>query len=281
MSYIYLSLYKSHQIVVMDNFHQRQIQGNKNLARGVFYDLDTLGKYIFLTQKAEKLTSALYKITDFINDAEPLKWELRKAGLDFLGVMISSDSINGEIASYKANFIDKITALLNVSFIGSYVSKMNFSILKDEYVSLKTMILETQRSSLASDDLSISKEEIYLLTTGQKAQYIGHNIKDIHKGHTNKTSKGHIEIKVPQSLRGFGNRAKDSQSVAERDKRKSLIIDFIKVSGDVSIKDILKNASFARGLSSKTIQRELTAMVLSGTLEKNGERRWSRYFIKK
>jgi hypothetical protein len=38
-------------------------------------------KDTFVSLKAEKLASALYLVSDFLSDAEPLKWQLRVRGL--------------------------------------------------------------------------------------------------------------------------------------------------------------------------------------------------------
>ena len=39
---------------------------------------------LFILQKAEKITAALYLITDLIKDEEPFKWRLRDAAMHFL-----------------------------------------------------------------------------------------------------------------------------------------------------------------------------------------------------
>lgn len=57
-------------------------------------------------------------------------------------------------------------------------------------------------------------------------------------------------------------------------KRTSLILEFVRKHKNVSIKDISK---VIRGFSEKTIQRELTALIQQGLVEKRGERRWSIY----
>jgi len=44
----------------------------------------------------------------------------------------------------------------------------------------------------------------------------------------------------------------------------------------LTIKDFTKNI---KDCSEKTIQRELLAMVAKGVLKKEGERRWSKYFL--
>ena len=50
----------------------------------------------------------------------------------------------------------------------------------------------------------------------------------------------------------------------------------LKGGAKLTIKDFAKNI---KDCSDKTIQRELISMVTSGVLKKEGERRWSKYFL--
>ena len=58
--------------------------------------------------------------------------------------------------------------------------------------------------------------------------------------------------------------------------REEKILQKIQKSGPVTIKDIAQE--FA-DISEKTIQRELQKMVDRGQIKKEGERRWTKYFI--
>ena len=44
----------------------------------------------------------------------------------------------------------------------------------------------------------------------------------------------------------------------------------------MGIRDI---ASFVIGCSEKTVQRELASLISDGLIKKEGEKRWSRYFV--
>ncbi|MDQ5912238.1 MAG: hypothetical protein QG568_453, partial [Patescibacteria group bacterium] len=61
-----------------------------------------------------------------------------------------------------------------------------------------------------------------------------------------------------------------------KSERQTLILSTIGTRGESSIKDL---TDVIKGCSEKTIQRELIALVDSGSLLKTGERRWSRYSI--
>ena len=65
--------------------------------------------------------------------------------------------------------------------------------------------------------------------------------------------------------------------VDRKDIRRETIVKMLRAKGEITIKDI---SHLVRGVSEKTIQRELLAMVAEGILTKEGERRWSRYLMK-
>lgn len=62
-----------------------------------------------------------------------------------------------------------------------------------------------------------------------------------------------------------------SQAVSDREGQ---VLSIVKQKGSVSIKDI---SQVIKGVSEKTLQRTLLALVECGTLRKEGERRWSTY----
>jgi len=70
--------------------------------------------------------------------------------------------------------------------------------------------------------------------------------------------KGHVSDNLPRS------------------SRKEAVLDVLKTKGPSYIKDI---SSVIRGVSEKTIQRELQALVGEGSVKREGERRWTKYSV--
>ena len=66
-------------------------------------------------------------------------------------------------------------------------------------------------------------------------------------------------------------------SIAPKSDRSKAILEIISANGPSYIKDISK---MFPDVSEKTIQRELSALVQSGALDKKGDRRWTTYSIK-
>jgi Mn-dependent DtxR family transcriptional regulator len=73
------------------------------------------------------------------------------------------------------------------------------------------------------------------------------------------THKGHI---------GHSSKSEDKGG------RQEAIIAILREKGPSFIKDI---STLIRNVSEKTIQRELQALIASGTIKKTGERRWTVY----
>lgn len=69
---------------------------------------------------------------------------------------------------------------------------------------------------------------------------------------------------------------KPQHSVDSKEDRQASIIKLLSKKSGLSIKDFTDTI---HGVSEKTIQRELLAMVASGVLKKEGERRWSTYSL--
>lgn len=87
--------------------------------------------YHLVLSKAHKLSSALYAVTNFMSDRDPLKWRLRCKGLDLLSA-VHNNNFAGVLS-----LIDEAVSLIDIALLTANVSEMNFSLLKQEYFSLR------------------------------------------------------------------------------------------------------------------------------------------------
>jgi len=114
-------------------------RGDVNSKEIIQYDFS-----VFLNRKTEKLTTALYMVTSFLSDTEPLKWKLRGCGIDLLSDMTTvRNSSVSEVENIFADYslaIEEMVSLLEVGVSAKLISEMNFAILKKEYISLKVLI---------------------------------------------------------------------------------------------------------------------------------------------
>jgi hypothetical protein len=307
----------------------------------------------FIVRKAEKLTTALYMVTDIISEKEPMKWKARETGVELLSdIMVMSSSGSSErmtVLRDVAKKIERVVSFLDVAQGTRMMSEMNASVLKKEYTALKDAVMsEWQRTYDNSKHLFAEsffevvpemgettlprKEESVSLIYAPHKPHADHDqnfsrpisAPTVHQGHqgtpkttvtpesvqfpkvthvapslnsADNTTKHHTEalrqnvftpaLPKPATRDGgatFIPRAKVSPTgVIERprqdvgrDDRRKIILALIKQKPALTVKDITKSIP---GVSEKTIQRELFAMVTDGVLTKKGDRRWSTYSL--
>lgn len=267
-------------------------------------------KMAFIAKKTEKLATAIYRVTDFISNDDPLRARMRGKALDLLeGVLrIFHEHLPSSYDAQRRIFHDfaLMDTLLEISHNGSLVSETNFSILADEYRTLLSMVAEECAEGEEGGDVSVSETETDRFSDTHrhavKKDIFKNSIKDKHElsfinerarigeaggslspsTQTRDTTGGKAGdtggVKRVAS-RGYAGRGRTRES-ASRSERRALILDCIrKKGGDVGIKDILEVPEIAGKLSEKTLQRELMGLLEEGKIRKRGERRWSRYFL--
>src|SRR3989344_2189529 len=130
---------------------KKDIQGRSMPSHQVAGGMESFS--ISLGKKCERLATALYLVTSFLPDSEPLKGRLRTLSLDLVrdasrvryGTISSETNVLEEL---RAN-IGETLGLLELALIAGLVSEMNFSILKREYASLRGTI-ESKKASRES-----------------------------------------------------------------------------------------------------------------------------------
>ena len=142
-----------------------------------------------------------------------------------------------------------------------HLSRETAGVLVDEYEAVVERLVGESRHlglSVAPEDLvvpAVAEEPLFaplpsLLSMAQAPT----GIKDIYKGHAKSKNQ------------------KDKESKGQN--RTLLILDLVRKSNGVSIKDISK---VVQNCSEKTIQRELNILIEQGVVKREGERRWSTY----
>jgi hypothetical protein len=133
----------------------------------------------FVVRKAEKLTTALYMVTDIMSDKEPMKWKARETGVELLSdITVSSGSSTSERMSALRNVIKKIeriVSFLDIAQSTRMITEMNASVLKREYIALKDAI-ETEWKRVHDDSKSIFNESFFEVeNTPERALPSGRN----------------------------------------------------------------------------------------------------------
>ncbi len=192
-------------------------------------------------KKTEKLVSALYLITSFFADIEPMKWRLRELGNKLLG------------AKEGKNLAQEITSLLTVAKNSGLISDMNYNIIHKEFSNL------LYSGGDLSDILKIEERS---------------HVEPIIERYTPTISSPVIKDKPYKTEPR--ETPKDGAVALKKNGRQSVILSLLKKQHEIMIKDV---SPLIEGVSEKTIQRELLTLVKNGVLRKEGEKRWSRYSL--
>jgi DNA-binding transcriptional ArsR family regulator len=196
-------------------------------------------------EKALKITEALYRTTELFSDAEPLKWSLRQTALEVLNAapqdLVKIDAL-----------VKGLLLKLELASNGTFISKMNFDVLRREYSNLLSQLMSYRESYQALLDNIVSDIKSPAISD-KKEETAEVASKD-----------GSVERKSAV----YQNKNTD---------RRNVVLAKLKESGPSSVGDIV--GAFGNSLSEKTVQRELNALVISGAVKKEGEKRWRRYFI--
>ncbi len=228
--------------------------------------------HLFLQKKSEKLVSAIYLITGFVSDNEPLKWDLRKVSLSIMSDITALEDVSQIDTDVRLRKIiaeiEKISALLGVSKIAGFVSEMNYVILHEEYHSLS--------SSVSSERINTpQKNFVFSRDFFKEVETLPVPTQEISKGQI-KDKEPNVLYQAPKPLVQKITSQPVTERKPEKNSRRELILNLIKDKREVSIKDVVSHFS---DIGEKTIQRELAVLVATGELKKEGDRRWSKYLL--
>lgn len=201
-------------------------------------------KLVFL--KTEKLTSALYLVTNALSDQEPLKWLLRDKALNFfLAIKFWTEQATAPnspgLWPNELNRLDELVSLLEFSRSLNSVSAINLEVVKNEFSVLKRRILDY-------DGGPIKREEIATPVA--------------------------VKPVLPSSKKTERTELRKQNAELKNQNRRETIVNFLLGKPPQSIKDISRSLP---AVSGKTVQRELSALVEAGKVKREGDRRWSRY----
>jgi len=221
----------------------------------------------FAHTKAERLSTAVHMVTRFMGESEPLRQNLRSESLNLLSRIFileekGKDSIGGIIL--------RLISLLDIAYQTQYISQMNWSVIRSECVAFGAFF-EERKLGLTPDSGTISKgffevEMPKAVTAPASSEVSGRRELTI-KDKTAFKGQKQISKSTPRK----------SPVIKERKNgRREAILKLLKERKKVTVRDL---AEVIPGVSEKTLQRELISLVKSGVLRREGERRWSTYFL--
>ena len=230
---------------------------------------------VYVFKRLEKISQAVHMLGSLLTDNEPAKLRLKE--LSFILIsrgMNLSDSGHTSFDTIKKilSTLAEIYSIFEIIQLSQLMSEMNCRIMKEEIGRL----LNTINSN--NDFLRRNKTYLTKDFFGLDDYKIGETISTTPSQIQKEYYKGQKDIKDSESYSGNVPNRKEVVHVPQEDKnkRQEMILSMLKDNKVLTVKDFSKEI---KGCSEKTIQRELLSLVSSGTLKKEGERRWSRYSI--
>lgn len=198
---------------------------------------------VFIYKKTERLAKAIHLIAPAFADSVSLRNRIDEIAIGLVDAAILSHSAARVALSRE---LLALSSILSIARTGGLLSHMNAELITREAHALLHEVAAYEEPRLFLDEAptlsSIAKKTIS---------------KDPVRSH-----KRHLKDMLLSD-----NKVKD---------RHEAILSVIRNKGKASIKDI---STFIRGVSEKTIQRELLTLIENGIVLKQGVRRWSTYSL--
>ncbi|MDO8523721.1 MAG: DeoR family transcriptional regulator [bacterium] len=184
---------------------------------------------------------------------EPVRSRLRVCALDLISRSASpSELVENGTEKFESRCAEIITILQTANYAG-LISEMNARLICDEYASLASFV-RSHAGKISERSRELQK------STVSEPKTISSPIRHSHKSLLRKFSKS--------------QRTDDKNVLGSLGERKSIILSLFNTKEKISIKDAV---SVIPGVSEKTVQRDLLALVGQGVLVKEGARRWTIY----
>lgn len=276
--------------------YKGQVKDIKNILENKYF-FDRNPKLSVIYKKTEKLTTAIYMITDFFDVQEPLRWELRNKAVALLSFITSRTRGDYAIAGAEqglalaAHMLQEILFPLRVAVQVHLISQMNFSIIKEEYLALSQVIEQCKNDGSLMGDF-LFPEQFFaeggamavMDNTSATARCRADDKRQQNAAEDKHIGQKNIHATFSSTTYQSENKTKNIDTVSrntfskreERVSRQDVIKRLLRSRGALTIKDIL---TVMPQHSEKTVQRELLSLVALGGVRKLGERRWSKYMI--
>jgi hypothetical protein len=246
---------------------------------GAFYERNSRMSYIL--KKTEKITTAIYMVTDFMIDSEPLKKELRTYAILLLSktreLSKKATEPDYSIVEDLKFGSESISSLINLATTIGLVSNMNGGIIVKELEKTSKELIQIYNDRRVSVTTHpgyaniILSEEMFQVSVPEIQAPVR-----IDKGqdYNGQEKSNTVLYKKPETEIAKKENVSKSNTLGIKIARRNDVLNIVKVKGQVSVKDIVL---MLKDISEKTVQRELFSLVKEGVLKKEGEKRWSVY----
>jgi DNA-binding transcriptional ArsR family regulator len=221
------------------------------LIDSLFKDIDDQDKgRVKILKKVIRIAEALYLVSDSISVTESLRTDIRSQGLRLVDLSFSY-AFEGDIVRITEclHVLAKLGWLVHIAHVSNFISRVSAELLHTALSDVRSKLVGVG-GTLPLDYFEQSAE----------VDFVPHSV----------TSR---EDRVRRQQKTSYEKAGAPKNTERRDA----ILSLLRKQSKVNVKDVL---GVVAGVSEKTIQRELLALVDEGILKKEGERRWTLYSLK-
>ena len=215
---------------------------------------------VFIYKKAERLAQAIHLITPSFTGSVFLT---DRTDLIAIGLIDAAILPPNTARTDLSRELLALSSVLSIARTSGILSSMNAELIIHEAHALLYEVA-------AYEEPRLSFDETPTLSSIAKNAFSQEALRRPNQMPRQQSSRG-----TAQKDKGH---IKDTEKVSDSSikDRRDAIMSVIRNKGTASIKDI---STLIRGVSEKTIQRELSALITLGMVNKHGERRWSTYSL--
>jgi len=217
---------------------------------------------VFIYKKAERLAKAIHLIAPAFAESASLRNRMDTIAIGLVDAAILP---SGTARTMLARELLALSSVLSIARTGGLLSAMNVELITHEAHSLLQEVAAYEEPRLFLDEApTLSGIAKKAQAQGAPAHASAAPARSVHsaKGGSASGGKGHVKD--------------TAQADGHIKDRSEAVLSVIRNKGKASIKDL---STVIRGVSEKTIQRELLALIGAGMVIKEGERRWSTYSL--
>lgn len=198
-------------------------------------------------ENISKITAALYRVTERMDDREALKWKLRERALELNEIAHKKqEERTMRDEENQEKFLESIIGMLELTASTIFVAKINFDVLLREYRAIQaTKKTETMNPFpiLVRYDVPIERRD----------------------------------IERPSPIPVVASEHNENSTTEERGERQKKILSRLGNGAHTSIGEFTQ--TFGSQVSEKTIQRDLNDLMIQGLVKAEGDKRWRKYSI--
>ncbi|MHB8710379.1 MAG: hypothetical protein ACYC6X_02405 [Minisyncoccota bacterium] len=230
---------------------------------------------VFIYKKAERLAKAIHLIEPAFAESVSLRTRIGTIAIGLVDAAILSP---GAIRAALSRELLTLSSILSIASTSGFLSPMNADLIAHEAHNLLQEVATYEEPRLSFDEaptLSTIAKNMSSREAPRHTSPTSHKRAAPYSPARNviaSVAKGHVPPKADSPPA-----EKDIETISDilKDRREA-VLSVIRNKGSASIKDI---STLIRGVSEKTIQRELLALIVAGMVLKQGERRWSTYSL--